>query len=75
MKESHKTHRHRQSRLQASHANSSGRSRTADHLLPMESEKRAQVFEKGAWKVWMPEALLRERLLKHHRLCARSPAR
>ena len=60
MKETHKTHRQRQSRLQASHANSSGRSRTADHLMPMESsEKRAKVSGQGAWKVWTPEALLR----------------
>ena len=60
MKETHKAHRRRQSRLQATHANSSGRSRTADHLMPMESsEKRAKVSGKGAWKVWTPEALLR----------------
>ena len=60
MKETHKAHRPQQSRLQATHANSSGRSRTADHLMPMESsEIRAKVSGKGAWKVWTPEALLR----------------
>ena len=42
-------------------SNASGRCRTADNLFPMDSaEKKATPQrERGSWKVWTPEAVLR----------------
>ena len=60
MRQRHVQHRQANSRLQASAANSSGRSRTVDHLLPMHStDKRPTSVGQGGWKVWTPEAILR----------------
>ena len=50
---------------QAEACNSLGRSRTADHLLPLDtSQPRASAKGKGQWKVWTPEAVLRAAFAK-----------
>ncbi len=51
--------------LQAEAANSLGRSRTLDHLIPTDArENRPQAKGKGQWKVWTPESILRAAFAK-----------
>ena len=51
--------------LQAQTANSLGRGRTLDHLIPTDGrENRPQAKGKGQWKVWTPESILRAAFAK-----------
>ena len=46
--------------IQAEAANSLGRGRTLDHLIPTDAcEDRPRPKGKGQWKVWTPETMLR----------------
>ena len=67
MKQNFQTLRSAAFRKQAAHANSTGRNRTKDFVVPESSNAKRQAPKgKGKWKQWTPEAVLRTAFAKEN---------